>query len=277
MKINALTELMHTVLDGEATPDEARELDRRLAADPAARAEFEALRSLFDGLSHVPQVYPPEGLVASVMAGVSQPRIARDDLSQPFAPGRVIGSDLREDPDSDPGKSANAHFRSNEMSQEKGGSKRKIWIGGAIAAAAAVLAISSGIDFPPGGKDTAGTIVPAQRYRATQPGAEEVKLGGQSATTTATDSAGNQGNVGQAGPGQSGPGRAGPGQSGPGQSGPGQAGPGQAGPGQSGPGQSGPGQAGPGQAGPGQAGPGQAGPGQAGPGQAAAAQGSQRY
>jgi len=188
MKINALTELMHTVLDGEATPDEARELDRRLAADPAARAEFEALRSLFDGLSHVPQVYPPEGLVASVMAGVSQPRIARDDLSQPFAPGRVIGSDLREDPDSDPGKSANAHFRSNEMTQEKGGSKRKIWIGGAIAAAAAVLAISSGIDFPPGGKDTAGTIVPATRYRAAQPTSDDVKVGNSNGGLSQTGS-----------------------------------------------------------------------------------------
>ena len=103
MKISALTELMHTVLDGEATPDEARELDRRLAADPAARAEFEELRRLFDELSHVPQVYPPEGLVASVMAGVSQ-RTFGDEFRQPFAPAGVIGSDFRGDP-ADPGKS----------------------------------------------------------------------------------------------------------------------------------------------------------------------------
>jgi len=191
MKTSALTELMHTVLDGEATPDQAKELDRHLAADPVARDEFEELRRLFDGLSQVPQVYPPEGLVASVMAGVSQQRTAGDDFRQPFAPARVIGSDSREDPDSVPGKS-DAHLRSNQMSQEKAGSKRKIWIGGAIAAAAVVLAISSGIDFPPGSKDTAGTIVPAQRYRAPQNTADDVKLGAPgSAQSTTIPAAGD--------------------------------------------------------------------------------------
>ena len=64
------------------------------------------------------------------------------------------------------------------MSEQKSGSgKRKIWIGGGIAAVAVVLAMSSGIDFPPGSKDTAGTIVPAQRYRAPQDTAEDVQAG----------------------------------------------------------------------------------------------------
>ncbi len=45
---------------------------------------------------------------------------------------------------------------------------RKIWIGAGIAAAAVIVAVSTGVDFPPGGKDTAGTIVPAQRYQAPQ-------------------------------------------------------------------------------------------------------------
>ena len=72
------------------------------------------------------------------------------------------------------------------MSEQKSGSKRKIWIGGAIAAAAVVLVMSSGIDFPPGTKDTSGTIVPATRYKATQNTAEDVKLGapGSSVQTT---------------------------------------------------------------------------------------------
>ena len=70
------------------------------------------------------------------------------------------------------------------MSEQKGGSKRKIWIGGAIAAAAVVLVLSSGIDFPPGTKDTSGTIVPATRYKAPQNTAEDVKLGAPGATTS---------------------------------------------------------------------------------------------
>ena len=55
--------------------------------------------------------------------------------------------------------------------------KRKVWIGGGLAAAAVIFAMSSGIDFPPNGKDTSGTIVPAQRYRAPQNTAADVKLG----------------------------------------------------------------------------------------------------
>ena len=65
-------ELMQTVLDGEATPDEAREFDQRLAADPAARAHYDELRRLFDDLHRVPKAYPPEGLVASVLANIPQ-------------------------------------------------------------------------------------------------------------------------------------------------------------------------------------------------------------
>ena len=81
------------------------------------------------------------------------------------------------------------------MSEEKSGSfgKRKIWIGGGIAAAAVILAVSSGVDFPPGSKDTVGTIVPAVRYRAEQPTAADVKLGDTTvgAGQTAPASAGN--------------------------------------------------------------------------------------
>ena len=43
----------------------------------------------------------------------------------------------------------------------------------------------------PSGKDVSGTIVPAQRYRAAQPTAEDVKLGGQSTPATSTDAAGS--------------------------------------------------------------------------------------
>jgi len=174
MKITPITELMHAVLDGEATAEETRELQRALAADPAARSEFDELKRLFDELATVAMAYPPEGLVSSVIASLSQQARSEDGIRQPFTAPRVSGSNFRDAPDSGSGRSARdsgdsqqwPNFRSKEMSEQKGSSKRKIWIGGAIAAAAVVLVMSSGIDFPPGSKDTSGTIVPATRYRA---------------------------------------------------------------------------------------------------------------
>ena len=82
MKPSELTTLMHAVLDGEATPAETRELERHLAAEPEARAEFDSLRALFDELKGMPQAFPPEGMFASVMAGLTS--------SQLSAPSRVI-------------------------------------------------------------------------------------------------------------------------------------------------------------------------------------------
>jgi anti-sigma factor RsiW len=194
MKIMRPTELMHVVLDGEATSEETRELERTLAADPAARAEFDELKHLFDDLGRVPKVYPPEGLVSSVMASLSQQERSEDGIRQPFTARRVIGSAFRDAPGSGPGRSVRdsggsqqwPNFRSNEMREQKGGSKRKIWIGGAIAAAAVVLVMSSGIDFPPGTKDTSGTIVPVTRYKAPQNTAEDVKLGAPGAAESST-------------------------------------------------------------------------------------------
>jgi anti-sigma factor RsiW len=83
---------MHTVLDGEATGAEARELERQLAAEPAARAEFEDLRRLFEGLSRVPQRYPPEGLVAAVLANIPQKSAPQRGRDQLLSRSRVIGT-----------------------------------------------------------------------------------------------------------------------------------------------------------------------------------------
>jgi len=78
------------------------------------------------------------------------------------------------------------------MSEQKIGSKRKVWIGVSIAVAAVVVA-SQYVDFPPSGKDVSGTIVPAQRYQAAQPTAADVKLGNSTAGSgqTAPATAGN--------------------------------------------------------------------------------------
>ena len=57
-------QLMHEVLDGEASADDARVLNRLLAADPDARAEYEELRRLFEGLNSIRTTAPPDGLIA---------------------------------------------------------------------------------------------------------------------------------------------------------------------------------------------------------------------
>ena len=54
--------LMFAVLDGEASPEEASELERVLADDSAARAEYEAFRNLFKKLQGIPTLDPPPGL-----------------------------------------------------------------------------------------------------------------------------------------------------------------------------------------------------------------------
>ena len=59
--------LMHAVLDGEASAEEARELERVLGSDPAARARFEELQRLFDRLARVPEKAPPPGTVEAII------------------------------------------------------------------------------------------------------------------------------------------------------------------------------------------------------------------
>jgi len=175
------TQLMHMALDGEATPAQTRELERLLASDPAARAEYDDLQRLFAGLKGVPQAFPPEGLVSSVLASlpananIPHPAARGGRIRQLFSRSRVIGADSLKAPVTNPGTSATVHairgphLRGDRMSEQDKGSfgNRKIWIGAGVAAAAVIVTVFSGVHFPPG-SDTAGTIVPAQRYRAPQ-------------------------------------------------------------------------------------------------------------
>ena len=73
--------------------------------------------------------------------------------------------------------------------------KRNVLIGGGIAIAAALVALSYTIDFPPGAQNTVGTIVPAQRYKAPQPVIEDIKAGGQAATQSVPLQAGSATNA----------------------------------------------------------------------------------
>jgi anti-sigma factor RsiW len=182
-----LIRLMHEVLDGEASPEDARELARRVAADPGARATYEELQRLFEAIGRVPKAFPPEGLVAAVMAKLPA-RIARQDRPhQLFSQSGVIGASSDEIRGIRTGSAArvqrtsdpNSHVGGNQMNDEqKRGSfsKNKVWIGIGLALAGVVVATQY-FNFPPTSETTSGTIVPAQRYRAEQPTAADVKVG----------------------------------------------------------------------------------------------------
>ncbi|HEX4234809.1 MAG TPA: hypothetical protein VH041_10920 [Caldimonas sp.] len=194
-KHSALTELMHVVLDGEASDAEARELEMRLAADPAARAEFDGWRRLFQALGEVAEEHAPEGLVASVTLALPLPPRSHDERGQPFPGRRVLGHALLGFPRRVFGESQAmqpprvASFtptRSVTMTQQSRiFAHRKAWLGAGIAAAAAVVVAQVAFDFPVA-KDVVGTVAPAERYRAAPNGSEDVKLGAPAGSTTAS-------------------------------------------------------------------------------------------
>ena len=88
LKHSPLTELIHAVLDGEASDAEVRELEMRLAADPAARAEFEDWQRLFEALDAVPKEHVPEGLVASIVSAITERPYIRFRCPTGTLPGR---------------------------------------------------------------------------------------------------------------------------------------------------------------------------------------------
>jgi len=201
LKHSPLTELMHAVLDGEASDAEARELEMRLAADPAARAEFEDWKRLFEALDAVPKEHAPEGLVDSVTSALpSPPPLAAGDRGQPSSDPRVLGHALFGFPRRVFGESramepphvaSSTSTRSITMTQSRIFAHRKAWLGAGIAAAAAVVVAQVAFDFPVA-KDVVGTVAPAERYRAAPNGSEDVKLGapaGSTANSTATNEA----------------------------------------------------------------------------------------
>ena len=174
MNAAATTRLMHAVLDGEATPAETHELDRLLDADAALRERYAEWQTMFDAMQRMPRAYPPEGLVAAVMANI--PHSPARPGSQLSAQSRVIG--VTSDSHRAIPESSAPILRSPRAMAPPGGymsdqqtnpsSKRKIWIGAGIAAIAVIVVGGYALDVPPASKDAVGTIVPAQRFVAPQ-------------------------------------------------------------------------------------------------------------
>ena len=183
-----LEALMHAVLDGEAAPTEVAALQAHLAGHAADRAHFDALHALFAELGGMAQPHPPEGLVAAVNAAL--PLQSPDQLSRR---SRVLGSSAADqEPDTWPSplqffpssspRQSTPHSRSAFMSEQNKSifASRKTWIGAGVAVAAVVIVVQFGTGGYPKKEDVSGTIVPAERYRAAQGKAEDMKLGDQS-------------------------------------------------------------------------------------------------
>ena len=186
MEHSELIRLMHEVLDGTASADETRELDRQLTHDPEARAQFDELARLFAGLNTMPKALPPEGLIAAILAKLPRQHRRRDRLRQLSSRWRVLSVDSGRAQGSDPKRTLRtlriSHYKSIRRNRDMSGTnsfsrKPKLWIGAGIAVVATVL-VARYFDFPPQ-KDTEGTIAPAKRIVAEQPGAGDV-YGGQS-------------------------------------------------------------------------------------------------
>ncbi len=77
MSINPeILELIHTEIDGLATPAEQAKLRDAIAADPAVRDEYRRIRGLFDVLSRVEPVAPPPQMAPNVMREIRARREA---------------------------------------------------------------------------------------------------------------------------------------------------------------------------------------------------------
>jgi len=198
MKHAELVECIQAVLDGVATPDQARQLEQQLAADAAARAEFAQWQHLFAALGRQPQASAPEGLVAAVTAAAdAHLQIARN-RDQLLERPAVIA--YRRPESRGQASGFRAIFRRSNRSdstreidimserQRIGFGNRKLWAGGAVMLLAVGVAMIA-FDLPPRSSDVVGTVAPAERYRAPQSGAEAVQLG-QPATGAQTSIAG---------------------------------------------------------------------------------------
>src|SRR4051794_37926293 len=146
MPATHIDELMHAVLDGEASEPQARELERALSGDPVARARFEELKRLFSALEGVPEATPPADIVERILARTPLPGSAPSGQDQPFGFSRVRDA-------------FGQLLTGGTMSQPQNGNarRRNIFIGIGLAAVGAVLFGHYVLDIPNNGENLTGT------------------------------------------------------------------------------------------------------------------------
>jgi anti-sigma factor RsiW len=188
---------MQSVLDGAATDDDRDELERLLAADAGARAEFDQMQRMFDALARMPRAEPPAGFADRVISALHRSSETPAQSRQPFAKSGVIGpsgSDIIVRKSAGPATTSRTPSEFISGSQHMSTSKRGLWIAGGVAVAVAALFVGGVVQFPSSGENATGTIAPAQRFRAPQPGEAPVGTstspqGGSSAAGAGTGGA----------------------------------------------------------------------------------------
>ena len=158
MKTTHIDELMHAVLDGEASEPQARELERALAADPAAKARFEELKRLFMALEGVPEATPPADIVERILARTRVPPPPHSGPDQLFGISRVR-------------EAFGQLLTGGTMSQPQNGNarRRNTFIGIGLAAVGAVLFGHYVLDIPNASENLSGTVAPAPARPARGP------------------------------------------------------------------------------------------------------------
>ena len=197
MTDDRLSDRMQEVLDGTATPADAAALRSLVARDADAAEEFATWTATFDGLSTLPMVHPPEGLVAAIDAalpasiGDARP-VLFSKTDQLFDDGPVFGEGRTQARRPFGFKTISSWLVPASSRESNVNIQQKYLAGGAAAVVAlGIAAVLAG--YPPKSNDVVGTVVPAERYRAPQTGAEAVKLGEQApaaSTAIASDATG---------------------------------------------------------------------------------------
>jgi hypothetical protein len=136
-----LEDLMHEVLEGDATPQQIERLEAMLSSSEAGRARWKELESLFQTLRRVPEVSPPADLKDGVM------RALRTSSASAASPARSWSSGPR--------------FR-----------PAFIFAAGLAAGAIGYGALNRLPTWPPGDTSVIGTMMPP---RTTPPAAEGVR------------------------------------------------------------------------------------------------------
>jgi hypothetical protein len=189
MTRDQIIECMHAVLDGTATPEQSMLLSAVLASDAEAAEEFEAWKALFAGLAALPSAEPPAGLVDRIAASLPDRAVPPEQIfvagvQLPARPSVVAGGQGQTTrlPPIHPAIFQRPTRPVSQQEHRHMNVTRKVWAGGAIVVVALGVAILvSG--YPPKEENVLGTVVPAERYRAPQAGAESVKLGEPAAAT----------------------------------------------------------------------------------------------
>lgn len=168
MTTNDFQNLIHKVIDDLATTEERQRLAKIVREDETAAIEFEQVRQLTVTLASVPALAAPSELHAAVMSKVEVKK-----PSQLILDSSVFVAPRAQNQNSKPVLTSQTTFSRMEtvMSEIKKGffssTMNKVLVGGGVAAAA-VIAITAGGNFPSTNEDTVGTIAPAQRYRSDQ-------------------------------------------------------------------------------------------------------------